>query len=232
MIVETIMTRTLNKCAAYRSAALFAVCTLAIFSFSGCHKVKKVEKPAHTKQAAQKPEPAAAAVLDPTRSPLAGETFRMLAPEVLGSIAGTPELKALRKRGIIRGAIPCTRPPLCSKNKYNAAFGFEPQLLSRIARQGLGVKENIVDPGGADADVQFAVSCGAPGGPPIDDKEKKNSLMAGPYYYSADDGWFCIRVLRGGRHTADALDRILKHFYDTGAFQDIFRQWMNAEAPS
>ena len=163
---------------------------------------------------------------------MAGETFRILAPEVLGPVAGAPALKALRRRGILKAAAPCDRPPMCSKNAYNVAFGFEPQLLSRIARQGLGVKENIVDPGAGGADVLLAVPCGRPGAPPISEKNKKSHGLTGPYYYSADRGWLCMRVLRGGPRVAEAIDRILRHFYDTGAFQDIFRQWMATEAPS
>ena len=209
-----------TRAPAVRLLVLLAVLAAAVLS---CAKKPPPPVPEKPDPAALEPEKEKPA--DVKNAPLAGNAFKLLAPGLLGDIADKPELKDLRARGILKVQAPCNRPGLCNMNDYDVAFGFEPQLMGRIARQGLGVKENIVKPGAGAADLRMAVPCGAPDAPPSMDDRSGAPPLAGPYFYSAKSGWLCIEVRRGGHNIAQALDLIIAHFYDSGTFQDLYKEW-------
>ena len=165
------------------------------------------------------------------KSPLsAGATFGILADATLGPLAGGPEIKALRQRGLLKIALPCSARGLCTKTKYGIAVGFEVELLRKISNDVLGVKENFVDRGDGEADILAEIPCGAPDAPPRPDASARRSLT-GPYYYSPETGWLCLRVVTGAPAMTDALNMTIAHFYKTGIFQQVYKNWFPPGGP-
>lgn len=213
-----------------RLAQVFLLLVI-MFSSSGCpgKRHPKPSKPsadvdaAPEKNAKQKPRGHA-------RGPLAGRAFEVLEPEVLGNAANAPAVAALRKRGLLKATIPCDRPGMCTRSHYDVAVGFEVELIRKIAEWGFGVKENLLEPGAPGADIAAAVPCDSSGAP-FEKKPASGRLLAGPYFYRSDTGWQCFEVLRGGPPVADALNRIILHFYDTGTFQQVYKNWFPPTVP-
>jgi len=213
-----------SRLVARAAAALLLIALTAVsFSCENRHKGKKID----SKQTINKP----AVVSTPRHSLLTGTAYSVLGPEVLGPLSGNVELKALRTRGIMKVAAPCGRDGMCMRMNYGAAVGFEVELLRRIANEGFGVKENIVRSDDETADIRAAVGCGAAGGPPDTRASQSGNPLAGPYFYSESSGWLCFEIMRGGKPVADALDRIISHFYNTGTFQQVYRNWFPPETP-
>lgn len=205
-------------------------CLGLAFASSCTHKNKPDAKPEpppkqQNEQGAKQPAPEA------LQGPLAGHTFEVLGPEVLGPAAEAPEVAALRESGLLKATVPCDRPGLCTRSEFGVAVGFEVELIRKIAEWGFGVKENILQQDSLEADIAAAVPCDSSGkftGPESGDDRP---LLVGPYFYRSDAGWLCFEVRRGGAPVADALSRIVQHFYDTGTFQQVYKNWFPPEAP-
>lgn len=214
----------------FRAALAAAALALLLFSPS-CAKRKPLDKkpsvPDSEKAASAADAQNAAGKVE--RTPLSADTYSVLAPRALGNIAQSPELTALRKRGVLKAAVKCDRQNLCVTMKYGAQAGFEVELTRKIANDALGVKLNIVDQHDPGADIRLNTSCGPPDGPPQLNSSPQ-IILAGPYYYSASTGWLCYEVVNGGQPLAAALDRVTAHFYNAGTFQQIFKNWFPPEA--
>jgi hypothetical protein len=196
-----------------RVCIFLLIAALAFACFS-CSKPKAGHSRKTGKSTTEKKSPVKKTVRG--AAPLANGAFNTISPEVLGDVANEQELKDLHNRGLLKAAVPCNRPGMCMMNQYDVAVGFEVVLVRKIAERGFGIKENIVEPGTAGADVRLAVSCKAPGG---------NDPALVPYFHRAGAGWLCIRVLSGSGATATAIRRIVQHFYDTGTFQQVYKNW-------
>lgn len=162
------------------------------------------------------------------KAPLAAGAFKTVAPEALGNLTNEPELVELRKRGLFKAALPCNRPGMCTINSFGVPVGFEVELVRKITERGLGVKENFVQPGAAGADVRMAVSCGGPGSNPATEESGPKLI---PYFYRSDTGWLCFEIINGGATMSDAMERIIRYLYDTGTFQQVYKNWFPPEAP-
>ncbi|MFA6448249.1 MAG: transporter substrate-binding domain-containing protein [bacterium] len=165
---------------------------------SGCAR-KQYSAPGQFATAAKTSAPAARAPIAPAP----------LAAEVNSAAGNSAALAEIRKSGILRAALDCSRPPLCYKDSYGVARGFEVDLLRQTA-SALGVKLNIV-PAGADAAIS---------GPFKLNPEKPDAGLIA-YYYSAKTGWLALRV-NGDAGLRDAVKLIWDHLYDTGTFQQLF----------
>ena len=110
-------------------------------------------------------------------------------------------------------------------------MGFEVELIRKISEWGLGFKENIMPADAAGADIAAAVPCDSSGKAVHPSENGEYPLLAGPYFYDSETGWLCFEIRRGGRPLADALTRILQHFYDTGTFQQVYKNWFPPSAP-
>jgi hypothetical protein len=132
-----------------------------------------------------------------------------LTVEVNEAAGNSSTLSEIRRSGIVRASIDCARPPLCFKDKFGVARGFEVDLLRQTAA-ALGVKLNIV-PQGSDAPIS---------GPFTFPPEKHNSSLL-PYYYTAKTGWLAFQI-NGDKGFRNAVELILNHLYDTGTYQQLF----------
>jgi ABC-type amino acid transport substrate-binding protein len=142
-----------------------------------------------------------------------------LAAEV-NSVAGDSEtLMAIRKSGILRAAIDCSRPPLCFKDDYGIARGFEVDLLRQTAA-AIGVKLNIVSKN------EKAPIAGPFG---IDPSKPAPDLAI--YFFSARTGWLAMKI-NGDKGFREAVTLIWSHFYDTGTFQQLFLNRLAGRQPS
>jgi len=211
---------------------MLALAAISGFSLAASCAVKKARS---TKSApSQKPQKSGAPKqpeTEPLQGPLAGHTFEVLGPEVLGPAADTPEIAALRESGLLRATVPCDRPGLCTRSEFGVAVGFEVELIRKIAEWGFGVKENILEQDSLEADIAAAVPCDSSGTITGSESRDAHPLLVGPYFYQSDSGWLCFEVRRGGAPVADALGRIVQHFYDTGTFQQVYKNWFPPEAP-
>ena len=118
----------------------------------------------------------------------------------------------MRAAGLLRASLKCDRPPLCFINEYGVARGLEADLLRQTA-SAIGVKLNIV-PAGEPAPLSGPVAAG----------DGAQDAMLVPYYYSAGTGWLAIRV-NGDTGFRDAVELVIRHLYDTGTYQQLFRNW-------
>ncbi len=157
-------------------------------------------------------ETAAPAIVGPRPAPGA------LTEEVTMAAGDSATLREVRSSGILRAAISCDRPPLCFKDKYGMARGFEVDLLRQTA-SAFGVKLNIVPPG------EPAAISGPFPAMPIDTAPE---LII--YYYSRKTGWLAFRS-EGDSGFRKALGLALTHLYDTGTYQQLFLNSINP-APS
>lgn len=208
--------------------ALFTFFFIAIFAVTSCRGPENKNTPSKPPEINERKTTAPAGKIKPGISNSADSIPIRV---ILGDVAGRPEVRAVSERGLLKAAIPCDRADMCRRTEFSAAVGFEVELVRKIANRGFAVKENIVAPDAADADIRLAVPCGRSGSAPnLDDSDTKHPL-AGPYLYRAGSGWLCIRVLRGGPVMATALTRIINHFYETGTFQQVYKNWFPPDAP-
>lgn len=141
----------------------------------------------------------------PTPSPMQGQ----LTMEVNKAAGNSPVLSEVRNSGILRASVECNRPPLCYKDKYGVARGFEVNILQQAA-SAMGVKLNIVPP-----ETESPIS-----GPSQYSKAKPDNALI-PYYYSSKTGWLAFRV-NGDAGFIKATRLIIDHLYDTGTYQQLF----------
>lgn len=184
-----------------RASALAAVALVAAM-LSGC--------PSGQGPSAAPPETVPAATArDPVQS--------VLAADVELAAGDSETLRAARASGIIAAAVDCERPPMCFRDEYGVARGFEPDLLKFIA-SALGAKINIVSPG----DPAAVIS--APSVP----NDSQSSVV---YYYSAATGPLAFAI-SGDAGFKNAVALVIAHLYDTGAYGGIYKNWHNPQKNS
>jgi hypothetical protein len=182
-----------------RAAASLAALTVAAALLSGCPRGQG-PSPASTETV-----PAATA-RDPVQSVLASDVER--------AAGGSETLRVARASGIIAAAVDCERPPMCFRDEYGVARGFEPDLLKYVA-SALGAKINIVPPGDPSAVIS------APSAP-------NDSDASVVYYYSAATGPLALSI-SGDAGFKNAVALVIAHLYETGAFGGIYKSWHNPQ---
>lgn len=152
------------------------------------------------------------------RASMPDPAFSALAVEVSRAAGDSQTMRAVREAGILAAAVDCGRPPMCFRDEYGVARGFEVDLL-RQAASAFGVKLNMIQAPGP-AQITGPQSRPAPG---ADEK-----LV--DYYFSAAGGWLSFRV-EGDAGFAGALRLVVMHLYDTGTYQQLHRNWFSESTP-
>ncbi|MEW5946490.1 MAG: hypothetical protein AB1742_09850 [bacterium] len=153
------------------------------------------------------------------RTPPGGETgaadMLMVTGRLIPDLLERGELKAVRGRGILRVRLACGRAPFCFKDGHGIPAGFEVDLAGRIAAV-LNVKLNVVEDDGAGADIESARA------------GTTAAKAAAPYYFAPPDAYLHFRVVSGDDALAQASARVIRHLYETGAYQQIYANWFAA----
>ncbi len=181
--------RKILRTASYACLILISLC------ISGC--------PSKREPAGNRNTSAASAIPGPRPAP------GTLTEELNAAAGDSATLRDVRNTGILRAAITCNRPPLCFKDGYGVARGFEADLLRQIA-SAFGVKLNIVPPG------RPAAISG-----PFQTKPEEQPFDLITYYYSRKTGWLAFRA-EGDPGFRKAVALAISHLYDTGTYQQLF----------
>ncbi|MEW6202099.1 MAG: hypothetical protein AB1546_09000 [bacterium] len=141
---------------------------------------------------------------------------RQITEQIIPDLIDKGEVVKIRRRGILRIRLLCDREPLCFKDPYGIPAGFEVELLGKFA-QILNVKLNIVELADEPCDLQ---------GPIIEgDTDLNNKQVSDPYFYRRAGGWHRMRITSEDPALKEALNRIVRHFYETGTYQQIYKNW-------
>lgn len=130
--------------------------------------------------------------------------------EELREIASKSDtIKTIQENGILVASIMCMEDNLCSKDEYGTERGFEIDILKRISML-LGVKLNITEGEGASI-IDHTTD-------PAD-----NIIQTSyPYFYSAEEGWSYF-FITGDQAFADTISEIIRHLYETGTYQQMYK---------
>lgn len=134
--------------------------------------------------------------------------------EILEIAARSESVKKIQRDGILAAALKCEGDNLCRRDEYGASRGFEIDILRRIATH-LGVKLNVVD---GEADLYGGVA----------EREGDTIPVEQPYYFDAENGWRYFSV-SGDEAFAMTISAIIRHLYETGTYQQMYKNNFSVE---
>jgi len=186
---------------------------LSLLFITGCKDIKMKPKTTTTQNSKKQQQPQLSPLPNLHRlSPINQQISEQIIPDLLnrGMVA------EIRRRGILRARLSCDRKPLCFHDSYGIPIGFEVELLSKFA-QILNVKLNIVEQENEPCDLQAPVIDNNP--------TTSNKQLSDPYFYTAAKGWHHILIPSGDTALKSAINRLVRHFYETGTHQQIYKNW-------
>lgn len=126
-----------------------------------------------------------------------------------GIAAKSITISNIQESGILVASVKCREDNLCNKDAYGAQRGLEIDILKRISML-IGVKLNIS--GGADASIFGSGT----------EPDKNVIQVSYPYFYSEKEGWLYFTI-SGDQAFADTISGIIKHLYETGTYQQMYK---------
>jgi len=133
--------------------------------------------------------------------------------EIIKNFSDSKTIKDIRNSGILKVGTLCDNKPFCYKNDYGAARGFEVDISKQIASI-LGVKLNIIDNQNKVHLTAHHIS---------NNPDDEDFLIK--YFFQPENTWICFRTDNDHQFHA-AIQMIVDHLYETGAYQNIYKKWI------